>query len=54
MASLEEFRKALDNFRQVSGKPVISYIESPTTGGYWLASVADKVYMTEYRADSLQ
>lgn len=49
MASLEEFRKALDNFRQVSGKPVISYIESPTTGGYWLASVADKVYMTEYQ-----
>ena len=44
-ANLEEFRKALSRFRS-SGKAVISYIESPTTGSYYLASVADKVYMT--------
>ena len=45
IAQLQEFRKALANFR-LSGKPVISYIESPTTASYYLASVADKVYMT--------
>ncbi|MDO5443434.1 MAG: signal peptide peptidase SppA, partial [Bacteroidia bacterium] len=45
IAQLQEFRKALANFR-LSGKPVISYIESPSTGSYYLASVADKIYMT--------
>ena len=45
IAQLQEFRKALANFR-LSGKPVVSYIESPSTAGYYLASVADKVYMT--------
>ena len=48
-ASLEELRKALGEFRATSGKPVVAYIESPSTGGYWLASVADKVYMTSYQ-----
>ena len=47
MAQLEEFRKALDNFRK-SGKAIVSYMESPTTGSYYLASVADKVYMSSY------
>lgn len=47
LASLQEFRKALSFFR-VSGKPVIAYIEAPTTGSYYLASVADKVYMTSH------
>ena len=42
----EEFRHALSNFRQTSGKPIVAYIESPTTLSYYLASVADKVYMT--------
>ena len=51
-ASIEEFRKALATFRKVSGKPVAAWIEAPTTGGYWLASVADKVYMTEYQGGS--
>lgn len=45
LAQLEEVRKALANFRQ-SGKPVISYVESPSTASYYLASVADKVYMS--------
>ena len=48
MAHLSEFRKALDNFRKNSGKAVVAYIESPGTGGYYLASVADKVYMTSH------
>lgn len=45
MAHLQEFRAALKDFH-ACGKPVISYIETPTTGSYYLASVADKVYMT--------
>jgi len=48
MAHLEELRKALQKFHE-SGKPIISYIESPTTGSYYLASVADKVYMGDIR-----
>ena len=47
IATLEEFRKALKNFRS-SGKPVIAWCENPTTGSYYLASVADKVYMTSH------
>ena len=47
VASLEEFRAALAEFRR-SGKAVVAFTESPSTGSYWLASVADKVYMTEY------
>ena len=46
IAALEEFRAALADFRTYSGKAIVSYIESPTSGSYWLASVADKVYMT--------
>ena len=46
-AQLEEFRTALKNFRD-SGKAIVSYIESPTNAGYYLASVSDKIYMTKY------
>lgn len=45
IAQLQEFRSALAKFRQ-SGKPIVAYTENPTTGSYYLASVADKVYMT--------
>lgn len=45
MATLQEFRKALENFRS-SGKPIVAYTENTSTGGYYLASVADKIYMT--------
>ena len=47
IAQLEEFRKALQNFR-TSGKAVISYIENPSNAGYYLASVSDKIYMTPH------
>ena len=45
LAQIEEFRKALSNFR-ASGKAIVSYIENPTNAGYYLASVSDKIYMT--------
>lgn len=47
IAQIEEFRSALENFRS-QGKAVVSYIENPTNGGYYLASVSDKIYMTCY------
>ncbi len=40
----EEVRKALNDFRK-SGKPVVAYLEDPTAGNYFMASVADKIYM---------
>ena len=47
LAQIEELRTALKNFRN-SGKAIVSYIESPSNAGYYLASVSDKIYMTEY------
>ncbi len=47
IAQMEEFRKALMNFRN-SGKAIVSYIENPSNAGYYLASVSDKIYMTSY------
>ncbi len=46
-AHMEEFRKALVNFRK-SGKAVVSYIESPGNASYYLASVSDKIFMTPH------
>ena len=46
-AQVEEFRKALKNFRN-SGKAIVSYIESPGNASYYLASVSDKVFMTPH------
>ena len=46
-AQIEEFRTALKNFRD-SGKAIVSYIESPSNAGYYLASVSDKIHMTKY------
>ena len=48
LSHLSELRAALQNFRTTSGKPIVSYIENPTTGSYYMASVADKVYMTSH------
>lgn len=48
MAQMEEFREALINFRSC-GKAVVSYIENPTNGGYYLASASDKIYMTPHQ-----
>lgn len=47
MAHLQELRAALKNFR-ACGKPVIAYSEAPSTGAYYLASVADKIYLPPY------
>ncbi|MCR5018858.1 MAG: signal peptide peptidase SppA, partial [Bacteroidales bacterium] len=46
-ATLEEFRIALEEFR-TSGKPIIAFTENPGTASMYLASVADKVYVTSY------
>ena len=47
ISTTEEFRLALADFRK-SGKAVVAYTENPGNGSYYLASVADKVYMTSY------
>ncbi len=44
IANLEEVRNALVNFRK-SGKAIISYADNFSQGGYYLASVSDKVYL---------
>lgn len=45
LAHLEEFRRAISRFRE-SGKPVIAYTENPGNGSYYIASAADRIYMT--------
>ena len=52
-ATLEELRAALSRFRE-SGKPVIAYMENPGNASYYLASVADKIYMTSYHGGNPQ
>lgn len=47
LSQLEEFRKALKNFRN-SGKAIIALTETPTNGSYYIASVADKILMYDY------
>ena len=44
---MEELRGALERFR-ASGKPVIAYGDNFSFGGYYLASVADKIYADEF------
>lgn len=44
MATLEEIRNALIDFKQ-SKKFIYAYAEIYTEGGYYLASVADKIYI---------
>ena len=51
IAPVEELRQALGAFR-LSGKPVVAYTENPGTGSYYLASVADKIYMGSYNGGS--
>lgn len=53
VSSLEELRAALAEFRE-SGKAVVAYTENPTTGSYFLSSVADKIYMTSYHGGTAQ
>ena len=47
-AQIEEFRKALEKFRKTSGKAIVAYTENPGNASYYLASVADKIYMTPH------
>ena len=44
MASLQELRASLLDFKE-SGKWIVSYADAYTEGAYYLATVADKVYM---------
>ena len=44
MTLLEELRAAITQFKQ-SGKWVVAYNDTYSQGGYYLASVADKIYM---------
>ena len=50
---LEELRKAVLQFRD-SGKPVIAYGDNLSQGAYYLASVADKIYLNPFGFLSLQ
>ena len=47
ITTLGEVRRTLTDFRK-SGKAVVAYGESYTSGSYYLASVADKVYTTSH------
>ena len=47
MGAIEELRTSLERFR-TSGKAVISYIETPSNASYYLASVSDKIFMSDY------
>jgi len=53
IATVEEIRNALLDFKK-SGKPIISYSEVYTQKTYYLASVADKIYMNPQGAMELK
>ena len=50
---LEELRNAVLQFKE-SGKPIIAYGDNLSQGAYYLASVADKVYLNPFGSLSLQ
>lgn len=45
LASLSELRDALMRFKATSNKPIISYAENYSQASYFLASVADRIYL---------
>lgn len=47
ITTMGEIRRALTDFRK-SGKAVVAYGEAFTSGSYYLASVADKIYTTSH------
>lgn len=51
VTKLSDIRVALSEFRK-SGKPVVAYAESYTSGSYYLASVADKIYTVSHHGGS--
>lgn len=50
---LEELRNAVLLFKE-SGKPIIAYGDNLSQGAYYLASVADKIYLNPFGSLSLQ
>ncbi|MDD6103943.1 MAG: signal peptide peptidase SppA [Bacteroidales bacterium] len=52
LSYFEEIRDALKRFRQ-SGKSVIAYGENFSRGGYYLASVADKIYADPFGSSNI-
>ena len=53
MADLEEIHRALKEFRR-SGKAVVAYLENPGNGSYYLATAADKIYMSSAKGATYQ
>ena len=51
MTRISDIRVALSDFRK-SGKPVVAYGEGFSSGSYYLASVADKIYTTSHHGGS--
>ena len=47
IATLQEFRTALDNCRR-NGKAIVAKITEPDNSSLYLASAADKIYMSSY------
>ncbi len=47
-AALKEVREALIHFKTSSNKPVVAYLVAPTTRDYYLASVADEIYLNPF------
>ncbi len=43
--SLEEIRKAIEHFKEATGKPVIAYSGKYSQGNYYVASIADSIYL---------
>ncbi|MDR0667088.1 MAG: signal peptide peptidase SppA [Prevotellaceae bacterium] len=52
LAHLEEIRNALERFKE-SGKPIIAYGDNYSQGAYYLATVADKIYLNPFGSASL-
>ena len=52
LAYMEEVRNALERFRQ-SGKAVIAYGENFSLSGYYIASIADKIYADNLASNSI-
>ena len=53
LAQLEELREALLQFKE-SEKPIIAYGDNLSQGAYYLATVADKIYLNPYGSLTLQ
>ena len=52
ISTMGELRKALEHFRR-SGKAVIAWTEDPGIGNFYLNSVADKIYLSEYQGGNV-